>query len=178
MTSLHRPTTPLRQRMIEDMKLRDLSPNAILAYVDRVAASAKHFGKSPQLLGPKEVRGGFAGLSLGFGFPADWRATKASRPRRRGAEQAASRGQAGGFAGSSLVFGFPANWRPARDSRRQASWRRAGTIDVPIGVCPFPSVFSAISVVKSLFRLLVPSTVDLAATVSALPWTTEGMGAH
>jgi hypothetical protein len=107
MTSLHRPTTPLRQRMIEDMKLRDLSPNAILAYVDRVAAFAKHFGKSPQLLGPKEVRGGFAGLSLGFGFPADWRATKASRPRRRGAEQAASRGQAGGFAGSSLVFGFP-----------------------------------------------------------------------
>ena len=55
MTSLPRPRTPLRQRMIEDMKLRNLSPNTIQAYVDRVAAFAKHFGKSPQHLGPKEV---------------------------------------------------------------------------------------------------------------------------
>ena len=56
MTPASRPTTPLRQRMIEDMKLRNLSPHTIQAYVDRVAAFAKHFGKSPQLLGPKEVR--------------------------------------------------------------------------------------------------------------------------
>ena len=56
MTPSPRPTTPLRQRMIEDMKLRNLSPHTIQAYVDRVAAFAKHFGKSPQLLGPKEVR--------------------------------------------------------------------------------------------------------------------------
>ena len=56
MTRLPRPTTPLRQRMIEDMKLRNLSPHTVQAYVDRVAAFAKHFGKSPQLLGPEEVR--------------------------------------------------------------------------------------------------------------------------
>ena len=56
MTSSPRPTTPLRQRMIEDMKLRNLSPHTVQAYVDRVAAFAKHFGKSPQLLGPEEVR--------------------------------------------------------------------------------------------------------------------------
>jgi Phage integrase, N-terminal SAM-like domain len=56
MTTSPRPTTPLRQRMIEDMKLRNLSPHTVQAYVDRVAAFAKHFGKSPQLLGPKEVR--------------------------------------------------------------------------------------------------------------------------
>jgi integrase/recombinase XerD len=48
--------TPLRQRMIEDMKLRNLSPHTVEAYVDRVAAFAKHFGKSPQRLGPEDVR--------------------------------------------------------------------------------------------------------------------------
>ena len=41
MTSSPRPTTPLRQRMIEDMKLRNLSPHTVQAYVDRVAAFAK-----------------------------------------------------------------------------------------------------------------------------------------
>ena len=48
--------TPLRQRMIEDMKLRNFSPHTIRAYVDRVAGFAKHFGKSPERLGPAEVR--------------------------------------------------------------------------------------------------------------------------
>ncbi len=56
MTSLPRPTTRLRQRMIEDMKLRNLSPHTVQANVDRVAAFAKRFGKSPQLLGPADVR--------------------------------------------------------------------------------------------------------------------------
>jgi integrase/recombinase XerD len=48
--------TPLRQRMIEDMKLRNFSPHTVRAYVDRVAAFAKHYGKSPQVLGRDEVR--------------------------------------------------------------------------------------------------------------------------
>src|SRR5271156_5306712 len=56
MTPASRRTTPLRQRMIEDMKLRNLSPHTVQAYVDRVAAFAKHFGRSPRLLGPEEVR--------------------------------------------------------------------------------------------------------------------------
>ena len=54
LTSASQPTTPLRQRMIEDMKPRNLSPHTVQAYVDRVAAFAEHFGKSPQLMGPKE----------------------------------------------------------------------------------------------------------------------------
>src|SRR5512135_1035118 len=41
--------TPLRQRMIEDLKLRNLAPRTIEVYVQRVAAFARH-------LGPPEVR--------------------------------------------------------------------------------------------------------------------------
>lgn len=48
--------TPLRQRMIEDMKVRNLSPNTQRLYVDRVAKFAQYFGKSPELLGPEDVR--------------------------------------------------------------------------------------------------------------------------
>jgi integrase/recombinase XerD len=48
--------TPLRQRMIEDMRLRNFAPRTIHVYVERVAAFAKHFGKSPDRLGPADVR--------------------------------------------------------------------------------------------------------------------------
>lgn len=39
--------TPLRQRMIGDRKLRNFAPRTIKVYVERVAAYAKHFGRSP-----------------------------------------------------------------------------------------------------------------------------------
>jgi integrase/recombinase XerD len=48
--------TPLRQRMIEDMKLRNLALRTIQVYVERVATFAKYFGKSPEHLGPEDVR--------------------------------------------------------------------------------------------------------------------------
>ena len=48
--------TPLRQRMIEDMKLRNSRPRTIKAYVARVANFARHFGRSPEHLGREEVR--------------------------------------------------------------------------------------------------------------------------
>src|SRR5579871_6342741 len=41
--------TPLRQRMIEDMQLRHLTPETQRNYVHHVAAYARYFGKSPEL---------------------------------------------------------------------------------------------------------------------------------
>lgn len=48
--------TPLRQRMIEDMTLRNLAPSTRASYVRYVAQLAKYFGRSPEHLGPEEIR--------------------------------------------------------------------------------------------------------------------------
>jgi site-specific recombinase XerD len=48
--------TALRQRMIDDMKLRNLAPRTIEVYVARVASFARSFGRSPEDLGRDEVR--------------------------------------------------------------------------------------------------------------------------
>ena len=48
--------TPLRQRMLEDMEMRNLSPKTQQSYVRQVAQFAAHFDKSPDQLGPEEIR--------------------------------------------------------------------------------------------------------------------------
>ena len=48
--------TTLRQRMTEDLRVRNRSPRTIQAYIDQVAKFAQHFKKSPELLGPEEIR--------------------------------------------------------------------------------------------------------------------------
>jgi len=48
--------TPLRRRMIEDLRLRNRSPRTIEAYVLQVARFAQFHGRSPEPLGPEEVR--------------------------------------------------------------------------------------------------------------------------
>lgn len=51
------PMTPLRRRFIDDLRLRNKSPRTIETYVLRVVQFAKHFKRSPELLGPDELRG-------------------------------------------------------------------------------------------------------------------------
>jgi integrase/recombinase XerD len=48
--------TPLRQRFIDDLRIRNYSPRTIEAYVAGVVCLAKHFGRSPDLLGPEDIR--------------------------------------------------------------------------------------------------------------------------
>ena len=48
--------TALRQRMIEDMQLRNLSQHTIDAYVLAVKQFANHFGQSPERLTGEQVR--------------------------------------------------------------------------------------------------------------------------
>jgi hypothetical protein len=47
---------PLRQRMIEDMRIRNLSPHTQAAYVQQVSRFARYFGRSPAQLCPEDVR--------------------------------------------------------------------------------------------------------------------------
>ena len=48
--------TPLRQRMIEDMEIRNFSPNTQLAYLQQVSGFAKYCHRSPEQVGPEEIR--------------------------------------------------------------------------------------------------------------------------
>jgi len=48
--------TPLRRRMIEDMQVRNLAPLTQTAYAQQVSLFARHFGRSPEYLGPEEIR--------------------------------------------------------------------------------------------------------------------------
>ena len=48
--------TPLRRRMTEDMQVRNFSPHTQNSYVQQVSLFARHFSKSPEVLGPEEIR--------------------------------------------------------------------------------------------------------------------------
>jgi hypothetical protein len=48
--------TPLRMRMIEDMRLAGFAAKTQEVYVQAVSALAKHYRKSPDLLSEEEVR--------------------------------------------------------------------------------------------------------------------------
>ena len=48
--------TPLRQRMLEDLQIRNYAPSTVECYVRSVADFARHFRRSPDQLGSEEIR--------------------------------------------------------------------------------------------------------------------------
>jgi integrase/recombinase XerD len=48
--------TILRRRMTNDMQVRNLSPHTQDSYLRQVSQFARYFGKSPDLLGPEDIR--------------------------------------------------------------------------------------------------------------------------
>jgi len=48
--------TPLRQKMLAEMSIRNLAPATQYAYVHQVEAFARYFKRSPALLGTEEIR--------------------------------------------------------------------------------------------------------------------------
>jgi integrase/recombinase XerD len=48
--------TSLRRRMTEDMQIRNLSVHTQTSYAQQVSLFARYFNKSPELLGPEEIR--------------------------------------------------------------------------------------------------------------------------
>ncbi|MBC8164503.1 MAG: site-specific integrase [Bryobacteraceae bacterium] len=48
--------TALRERMIEDMRVRNLAPLTQTTYVEHVLRFARYFNKSPEALGPEDIR--------------------------------------------------------------------------------------------------------------------------
>src|SRR5260221_3464133 len=50
------PMTTLRQRMLEDLRIRNYAPTTVACYIRSVAEFAQHFNKPPDQLGPEEIR--------------------------------------------------------------------------------------------------------------------------
>src|SRR5215472_1491308 len=51
-----RKLSPLRKRMIDDMTVRNLSPQTQASYVQYVSQLARFFDRSPEKLGVEEIR--------------------------------------------------------------------------------------------------------------------------
>ncbi len=48
--------TSLRQRMLEDMQIRNLAVNTQESYVQQVSLFARYFNQSPERSGPEQIR--------------------------------------------------------------------------------------------------------------------------
>jgi integrase len=48
--------TPLRQRFLDDLRLRNYSPRTVEAYLAAVVKLTRHFGTAPDQLSPEQVR--------------------------------------------------------------------------------------------------------------------------
>ena len=50
------PVTQLRNQMLEELQRRNYSQTTVNSYLRIVESFAKHFGRSPDQLGPDEIR--------------------------------------------------------------------------------------------------------------------------
>lgn len=57
--------TPLRQRLVQDLQLRNYSPQTIKIYVYHIAHCARHFGRSPERLDAEQLRAYLVHLQQG-----------------------------------------------------------------------------------------------------------------
>ena len=48
--------TVLKQRMLDDLRIRNYAPTTVACYLRSVTEFAKHFNRSPESLGPEEIR--------------------------------------------------------------------------------------------------------------------------
>lgn len=48
--------TPLRQRMVDELRLRNYADNTVERYVDSVESFARYFHRSPDRMGPEQIR--------------------------------------------------------------------------------------------------------------------------
>ena len=71
--------TLLRKRMLEDMQIRNFAESTQKRYLKSVTRFAKHFGKSPDRLGPEQVRQYLLYLTTHGGTYSSWQASAALR---------------------------------------------------------------------------------------------------
>ncbi len=57
METSNQPVSPLRQRMLEDMRMRKLAPKTREAYIRAVSRFAKYLGRSPDTATAEDLRG-------------------------------------------------------------------------------------------------------------------------
>ena len=56
METSNQPVSPLRQRMLEDMRMRKLTPKTREAYIRAVSRFAKYLGRSPDTATAEDLR--------------------------------------------------------------------------------------------------------------------------
>ena len=129
--------TRLRQMMLEELQRRNYSKSTTRYYLQAVANFARHFGKSPDKLGPDELRSYQAYLlrerKLAVGFqPFAWRERQGARGRipsggrdrrpRRPANRAPSRAE------KELVFRRDVLFLTRSSARRHWRCRSRGAL--------------------------------------------------
>src|ERR1700685_2816183 len=89
--------TSLRQRVTEDMQVRNLALNTQTSYLQQVSLFARHFEKSPEQLGPEQVRDYLSDGASRHCLDRLSNRVEAVKSRRGAGEQIGLLGTAGAF---------------------------------------------------------------------------------